>query len=163
AITGSVLVSTDERDALAHAWIAVSVIGGDREGEHAHVRISPESTFFVVDNTARTAAPGKKLRRGGISVELRDTGERVKIGVCGKIRPGQEIEVTRGVPRPGLFAAHTLRGAILSAGIEVGGGAAQVRARPPEDGTLVELARHESVPLSRLAAMINKPSNNFLA
>jgi D-alanyl-D-alanine carboxypeptidase/D-alanyl-D-alanine-endopeptidase (penicillin-binding protein 4) len=166
-ITGSVLVSGDERDALAHAWVSVTVVGGNQEGEHAHVRVSPDSTFYVIDNTARTSAAtsGKKKRRSSVSVETRmidgKTGERMRITVSGRVRAGQDVEVTRAVPRPALYAAHTLRAQILAAGIEIEGGARQVSAQPRED--LVELARHESVPLSRLAALINKPSNNFLA
>ena len=163
-IAGDVLVSTDERDALAHAWVTVTVIAGDRDGEHAHVRVSPESTFYLVDNTASTSASAKK-KRGGVSVDTSFVdgkgGERMRISVSGRIRPGQEIELSRPVSRPGLFAAHTLRAAILAAGIEVDGGARQIKARPAAEA--VELARHDSVPLSRLAALINKPSNNFLA
>jgi D-alanyl-D-alanine carboxypeptidase/D-alanyl-D-alanine-endopeptidase (penicillin-binding protein 4) len=89
----------------------------------------------------------------------------MRITVTGRVRPNQEVEVTRGVGRPSLYAAHTLRSAIIAAGIEIGGGARQLKARPEVDAKddAVELARHESVPLSRLAALINKPSNNFLA
>lgn len=166
-ITGSVLVSGDERDALAHAWISITVVGGNEEGEHAHVRVSPDSTYYLVDNTARTAAAssGNKKRKSSVSVDARMVdgkgGERMRISVSGRVRAGQDVEVTRPVPRPALFAAHTLRAQILAAGIEIEGGARQVTTQPREG--LIELARHESVPLSRLAALINKPSNNFLA
>src|SRR5262249_60963094 len=81
--------------------------------------------------------------------------------VAGRARAGRAVAATRPVPRPALYAAHTLRAAILAAGIEVEGGARQISAGPRADA--IELARHESVPLSRLAALINKPSNNFLA
>jgi D-alanyl-D-alanine carboxypeptidase/D-alanyl-D-alanine-endopeptidase (penicillin-binding protein 4) len=170
-ITGDVIVSNDERDALAHAWITVTVIGGDKDGEHAHVRVSPDSGFYLVDNTARTVAQtGKKKKKAQISVDTSFVdgkgGERMRITVTGRVRPDQEVEVTRGVGRPALYAAHTLRSAIIAAGIEVGGGARQVKDRGgvgATDDDPFELARHESVPLARLAALINKPSNNFLA
>jgi D-alanyl-D-alanine carboxypeptidase/D-alanyl-D-alanine-endopeptidase (penicillin-binding protein 4) len=159
-IAGDVLVGGDERDLLAHAWIEVTVIGGEREGEHAHVRVTPDSDFYVVDNVAQTAA-GKKGRRPRLGVDVREAGARMRIEVSGRVRAGQEVEVTRAVPRPALFAAHTLRAAILNAGIPITGGVRLASGATPEG--IVELARHESVPLRTLAAWINKPSNNFLA
>jgi len=161
-ITGDVLISADERDALAHAWITVRVIGGERDGERAHVRVTPDSDFYVVDNTAQTALAQRKGRKPRLTVDVREVGERLRLEIGGRVRAGEEVEVTRAVSRPALFAAHTLRAAVLDAGIAIDGGVRLVAtAAIPDDA--VELARHESVPLRVLAAWINKPSNNFLA
>src|SRR5262249_8522158 len=148
----------DERDTLAHAWITVKVMAGDRDGDHAHVRVTPDSDFYLVENSAVTGS--KKKPR--VSVDVREVGDRMRVGGSGRVRAGGEVEVTRAVPRPTLFAGHTLRAAVLNAGIPLDGAVRLVAgAEIPDDA--VELARHESVPLRTLAAWINKPSNNFLA
>jgi D-alanyl-D-alanine carboxypeptidase len=85
----------------------------------------------------------------------------MRIVVSGKLRPGQRVSVTRAVPRPNLFTAHTARAQALLAGVEFTGGVRVVTDEPPAE--LDELAIHESPPLDVLAAMVNKPSDNFLA
>lgn len=167
-IDGDVVISSDSADALAHAWVNITIAGGERAGDHARVQIAPDSAFFVVDNGARTIAAAKTRKKGGprLSVDARmisgKDGERMRIIVSGGLRPGEEREFTRPVPRPTLYAAHTLRAAMLDDGIEVRGGVRLVK-QPEAAAGSVELARHESVPLRQLAAFINKPSNNYLA
>lgn len=85
---------------------------------------------------------------------------RIVVTVTGKIPPGASITVARPVTRPALFAAHTLRAALKLAGVKVDGGVR--RGATPAEG-LVELGRHASIPLATLVALVNKPSNNYLA
>jgi D-alanyl-D-alanine carboxypeptidase/D-alanyl-D-alanine-endopeptidase (penicillin-binding protein 4) len=164
-IAGDLVVGSDDRDAVASPWVRVTLRGG-AAGDLPSVRLTPDSPFFQVINRATTANVKKKRQqRIAVSTQLVTTpeGPRVKVIVSGKVPPRQELEVTRGVPRPVLYTAHTLRATLLNAGIEVTGDVRQLETRPePPIGSL-ELARHDSVPLRDLAAMINKPSNNFLA
>src|SRR6185503_7083979 len=90
-------------------------------------------------------------------------GPRVRLTLTGKVPARGYIEAARSVPRPVLYTAHTLRAALLDAGVVVDGKVDQRAERPEADIGSVELARHDSVPLRDLTAMINKPSDNFLA
>ncbi len=83
--------------------------------------------------------------------------------------------------KPNLYAAHTVRAYLLGAGVEVSGGVKLSPSHRPEEGPrqalpgggrseaepgtahATTLGTHGSVPLRELAALINKPSNNFLA
>jgi serine-type D-Ala-D-Ala carboxypeptidase/endopeptidase (penicillin-binding protein 4) len=163
-VEGDVVVSSDDRDGLAHPYVRVTVTGAGRDGERPTVRLHPDSAYFTLDNRATTAALPRK-RQGGVSVStvrLGGEGAQVKVAVAGKLRRGQQVSVVRPVPKPVLFTGFTMRAALLNAGITVTGDVRQVAKRPAEGG-LAELATHESVPLRQLAAMINKPSNNYLA
>jgi D-alanyl-D-alanine carboxypeptidase/D-alanyl-D-alanine-endopeptidase (penicillin-binding protein 4) len=149
---------------VASPWVRISVRGGGSGGDLPSVRLVPDSDYFVVVNRARTAC---KKRRARISVSTRGVttagGPRVEVVVSGTVGPRQETEIMRGVPRPVLYTAHTLRATMLLAGIEIGGQVRQLEARPEPSPDSVLLARHDSVPLRDLTALINKPSNNFLA
>jgi D-alanyl-D-alanine carboxypeptidase/D-alanyl-D-alanine-endopeptidase (penicillin-binding protein 4) len=168
-IAGDVVISSDDRDAVAHPFVRVAVRGAARPGEAPSVSLSPDNGLFVVDNRAATAPAlkGKRRNRNRLSVgatliETTD-GPRIKIRVAGKIPARHYVESVRGIPRPVLYTAHTLRAKLIEAGIEVAGGVDQRKERPQPLLDSVELARHDSAPLRELAAMINKPSDNFLA
>jgi len=163
-IEGGVVISSDDRDALGRPYVRVSVSGGHRNGQQPTVQLSPNSDFFVVDNRGKTG--WTKRRRGRLSVgtlRLSGDGPQIKIVVRGLIRRGHRVDVLRPVAHPVLFTGYTLRAALLDAGIEVTGGVIQEKERRAPEAMPAVLAIHESVPLGKLAAMINKPSNNFLA
>lgn len=191
-VTGDVVVGEGEgRDSLVKPKVSVTVVGGEEPGDIPAVSVEPDSAFFVVENTsvtakkptARRAAPKKAATKGkkkakkgkqakkraaargpavdvGFRVAHDDRGDYIVVQVSGKLGPGERARVVRPAPRPALFTAHTLRADLLLAGIDVTGG---VRRGPAPDQELVELAVHDSVPLGILAAMVNKPSSNFLA
>ena len=162
-IEGDVIVSSDDRDALALPYVRVTVSGGVSNGERARVRVHPEAGVFVIANRATT---GKARKRGRVqvgAVRVVGDGGKLQIAVSGKIRRRQELSFVRGVPRPVLFTGQTLRASLIAGGIHVTGGVEQRTERPEPDESGLVLATHESVPLRQLAAMINKPSNNFLA
>jgi D-alanyl-D-alanine carboxypeptidase/D-alanyl-D-alanine-endopeptidase (penicillin-binding protein 4) len=168
-ITGDLVVGSDDRDAVAHPWVRVTARGGAAAGELPAVRLAPDSAFFIVDNRA-TTGPVPKGRKGAkqrlaVSTTLvsTDEGLRLKVTLTGKVPPRHEQEIFRGVPRPVLYTAHTLRATLLNHGITVEGQVRQETERPEPPLDSQELARHDSVPLRDLAAMINKPSNNYLA
>jgi D-alanyl-D-alanine carboxypeptidase/D-alanyl-D-alanine-endopeptidase (penicillin-binding protein 4) len=168
-VTGDVVTGSDERDAVAHPWVRVNVRGGAADGQLPAVRLAPDSGFFIVDNRATTGpiARGKKGAKQRLAVATAvvqtDEGPKLKVTLTGRVPARQEAEVFRGVPRPVLYTAYTLRGALLDEGIHVDGRVRQETERPEPAIDAAELGRHDSVPLRDLTAMINKPSNNFLA
>ncbi len=127
---------------------------------------------------------GKKARRkkvcgapqpAQLDVALRASedgpaGPHVTIAVTGKLRPGTRYVVRRYAPHPAAFTGHTMRAHLQRAGIAVGGSVRiddadtidLILAGAP-GAELAELAAHDSVPLGVLVAMVNKPSNNWLA
>jgi D-alanyl-D-alanine carboxypeptidase/D-alanyl-D-alanine-endopeptidase (penicillin-binding protein 4) len=168
-IDGDIVISSDERDGVAHPWVRVAVRGGDKPGALAAVRIAPDSSLFLIDNRATTgpAPKGRRKARSTLKVALTmvdtEDGPRIQIRLTGKVPAGRAVETVRGIPRPVLYTAHTLRALLLDAGIEVAGAVDQRKERPEPLIDSVELARHDSAPLRELAAMINKPSDNYLA
>lgn len=188
-IAGDVVVGEDDRrDAPHKATVAITVTGGANAGDLATVAVGPDSAYFVIENSAMTRAmgprkvakkvalpprKGKKAKKkrfktvwvtapapAQVTIDVREEDGRVVFDVTGKIRPGDSITIRREVPHPGLYAAHTVRAALLRAGVAVDG---KVRRAPSPPEGLVELGAHESVALATLAARVNKPSNNYLA
>jgi len=154
-VTGDVIIGEAARDAVTRAAIAVTV-KGTLDGDLAEVEISPDSGYFVLDTTAVTTE-----QKGKLDVSLAVEDGSVVVTVAGKISPGQVVEAVREVPGLAMYTAHAFRAAALRAGIAMEGGVRQEGGVLPAE--LTALAVHHSVPLSQLAALINKPSNNFLA
>lgn len=172
-VDGDLIVSSNElMDALPRTTFTVTVVGG-AEGELPTVTVSPDSAYFVVETTAISTSKvpasitkGKRRKRRTIvapklNVATAMAGDKMKVVVSGKLRPGQRVQVTRNAAKPTLFTAHTLRAYALLEGIEWNGTVRVVDKEVPD--TLTVLAMHESAPLDQIAAWVNKPSNNFLA
>jgi D-alanyl-D-alanine carboxypeptidase/D-alanyl-D-alanine-endopeptidase (penicillin-binding protein 4) len=188
-VTGAIVVADDpERDAVARPRFDVTVQAGGDEGALAQVTLSPDSAYFVVEDTAqiskkapvkqdckRVKVGNKKERRCGptrpAALTVRTDpdpgsdgrGPAVVVKVAGKLRPGALLRLTRDAPDPAPFTAHALRAHLQSLGVAVDGGVRVVALDAARPAGLVELGVHESVPLGELVAWINKPSNNFLA
>jgi D-alanyl-D-alanine carboxypeptidase/D-alanyl-D-alanine-endopeptidase (penicillin-binding protein 4) len=169
-IEGAILASEDPlRDALAHPVVTIRVTGA-ASGQPPAVQVSPPTSLVQVAVTAKTTDRRRRPRLAVSGQMLDDAdGLRYAVTVAGEIRPGQTRTFERHVPRAALYTAHVLRGALVEAGIAVDGGARTLEldaylAAASAAGTLpVELARHDSAPVSELVARINKPSDNFLA
>ncbi|HKA87836.1 MAG TPA: D-alanyl-D-alanine carboxypeptidase/D-alanyl-D-alanine-endopeptidase [Haliangiales bacterium] len=153
-VNGAVVVGDAARDAVARPYVTVTV-RGTTEGDLPDVEISPDSGYFVVDTTAITSEKHGKL---DVTLAAEDGG--ILITVSGRVKPGQVVEASRPVPGAAPYTAHTFRALALRAGVDIAGGVRQATGEPP---ALDALAVHHSVPLSQLAALINKPSNNYLA
>jgi D-alanyl-D-alanine carboxypeptidase/D-alanyl-D-alanine-endopeptidase (penicillin-binding protein 4) len=154
-VTGAVVIGDAARDGLAHPAVSVTV-KGTTEDDLPDVEISPDSGYFVIDTTAVTSD-----KKGKLDVTLAVEDGSVVVTVSGRIKAGQVVEAWRSVPGPAMFTAHTFRAMARRAGVDIAGG---VRQGAGGDAPALEtLAVHHSVPLSQLAALINKPSNNYLA
>jgi D-alanyl-D-alanine carboxypeptidase/D-alanyl-D-alanine-endopeptidase (penicillin-binding protein 4) len=188
-VTGKLLASTDgERDGLGRPRLTISVRAGERDGDPVQVEVRPDSAYVVIDSDATTSRTAKvsrkcrtvkqrvkgKLKRkrvcgpttpAGLAIATSEhegpAGTELVVRVTGKIRPAMRTSVARYVGHPSRLAAHSLRAHLRREGVIVEGGVELVPAAPLADA--VVLGQHESVPLSQLVAMINKPSSNFLA
>jgi serine-type D-Ala-D-Ala carboxypeptidase/endopeptidase (penicillin-binding protein 4) len=163
-IDGDLIVGSDEeRDGLAHAELEVTVRGAEVDGRAPEVSVHPASPLFVLENNARTSSARRVRPEVSVETVKKNGTLRVRVTVSGRVHPDQVFTATRNVPHPLLFAAHTVRAYAELAGVEITGNARQSDNRRPEPAGVVDLAVHRSVPLSRLAQLINKPSDNFLA
>ncbi len=169
-LDGSVLAGDEPlRDSLGRSRVTIRVTG-TAAGKAPVVEISPPNDLVQVELKAKTAKRKRKPRLTvkGTMVDD-DQGVRYAVTINGAVRPGRTRKYHRKIPRASLYTAHVLRGALIEAGIEVTGDAHlaelgdYVSAGVQAGFLPVELARHESIPLSKLVRRINKPSNNFLA
>ncbi len=158
------------RDSVGVAPVEIKVVG-DEAGEPPRVEVSPSSAFFEIENEAQTIRNGRariRLSKRELSADD-EGGERAVIRVRGSIREGRHTGRTYWIQNRAGFTAHAFLAGLEEAGVEIEGSVRRERfseyaARAARaDALPVELARHESAPMSEIAARVNKPSNNFLA
>jgi D-alanyl-D-alanine carboxypeptidase/D-alanyl-D-alanine-endopeptidase (penicillin-binding protein 4) len=138
--------------------IRVEVKPGNRVGDPVRVVVEPELMRVLVSVRART---GEKGAASQVAIG-RETGRSV-ITVEGTLsidaQPGARAYEEVTVEDPTLYAAELFLRRLEAAGAWVEGlhgeGDAPARAE--------EVARHESLPLSALLALLNKPSDNLVA
>lgn len=138
-------------------------VAGRREGQPATIDWQPFRTSYVeVVNQTRTTAPGTGIKEG---YERQRGTNRLLIST--QVPAGQVESEELTVENPTLFTVHVLREALLHAGLPVGGRAVDVddlSIKPDYAGdALRQVASHTSLPLSAIALMINKPSQNLYA
>lgn len=126
-------------------------------GHAAAIDIQPYlSDYFTVDNGV-TTVHGKRSR---LRFDVRrDAADRLVVVVKGRVNDRSDTVVRRRLGDGALFAAATLRGALVDFGVAVTGGA-RYGALP---GKAPLLAEHRSAPLSEICRVSNKESNNFVA
>ena len=134
---------------------------GARVGDPAVLTVSPHVEELTIHNRTRTTEGGEKkltYRRIPGSKEL------VVGGVIPLLGPNEKTLLA--VDDPALFAANALVDALAKAGVAVSG-RARARHRSAEDtaveGTGVELARHDSLPLVEALRVVDKESQNLHA
>lgn len=180
-IDGDIVVGSDAlRDSLGRIR-ATFRIRGERAGEAPEVRIDPGLDFltdevreqflaetFELDNRAETLRARKRARMQ-VRVRMDEDALPYRVEVSGHVSKRRRDKKRRRIPSPQLYTGQILRAALLQAGVEVSG-AVRVSelgvytAQHAAAGSVpVELARHESKPISALVARINKRSLNALA
>lgn len=134
----------------------------------ADVRAAFLAQTFEIDVQAEITR--RKRSRIDVQVSLvAGPTPRYRVEVTGIIGKESRARSRRRLPMPQIFTAQLLRAALAQSGITVQGAvrASELDAYVAETaaaGSLpLELARHESQPLSRLVASINKRSLNTLS
>ncbi len=129
-------------------------------GDLARVFLNPPSVPFVVDNRVMTV--GEK--RGKLEVD-RTAGSR-QLRLSGTVGSGGARQLL-AVDDPALYAAAVFHDVLTRRGVRITGepGARhRYRADEPFDAEYgVELARRESLPLTEVARVVNKVSQNLHA
>ncbi len=139
---------------------ALTVSPGNEPGMPASLSLNPAVEYLTVHNRTRTVAEGQPAR---ISFD-RIPGSRELI-VSGTVRVGAAASVNlMAINDPALFAAHAFRQLLETRGIQVLGGARAAHRNADEEPaawTGVEVASHESAPLSQVVQVANKVSQNL--
>jgi len=129
------------------------------EPKHAAlVEIEPALPEWAVIENRVTTVAGKKTRLRFDQRRDRD-GVRLVVTVSGRINDRSDALARRRIPDATLYAAATLRRALLDRGVDVGG-SVRLGALPADTPLLAE---HLSIPLSEICRVSNKESNNFVA
>jgi serine-type D-Ala-D-Ala carboxypeptidase/endopeptidase (penicillin-binding protein 4) len=141
--------------------VDLKIAPGGSAGAPCVVSILPANTVVAVVNTCQTTANGKReiqvtKRLGANIVEIGGTMPRGDNGYTGYV----------SVTRPAHFFVEILKNALALKGVVVAGQARAVdlktRSGAPFDiNALTEITRHESPPLSLVAARTMKPSQNL--
>ncbi|MSP60602.1 MAG: D-alanyl-D-alanine carboxypeptidase/D-alanyl-D-alanine-endopeptidase [Myxococcales bacterium] len=126
-------------------------------GRPAVVDVQPYlSDYFTVENGVTTVA-NKRTR---LQFDMRrDSADRMVVIVKGRVNPRRDAVVRRRLSDGSLFAAATLRGALIDFGVSIAGGIRQGGL----SGDAPVLGEHASSPLAEICRISNKDSNNFVA
>jgi serine-type D-Ala-D-Ala carboxypeptidase/endopeptidase (penicillin-binding protein 4) len=136
--------------------MSVDISPGKEAGAPVQVQVRPVTDYLRVTACPATGAAGTPTRIRVVRVrgknEIRVSGT---LGVDGSgIR---DMPIT--MEEPELFAGALFRTLLGERGIQIAGPGR--RAEAPKEATA--LASHQSVPLSEIAARLNKPSDNLIA
>ena len=169
-IDGDVSLSDDRfRDNIAVPRIRIDAVGGRRAGKKPSITYEPQSDFVQLVVKARTTSSRRaRIRASGKLIEKNGKKKWV-VTVTGGLRPRAKRSVRVGAPLRSTFTAHTVRSALIDAGIEVTGNIRiedfdTFSTRIKERGAIPsELADLTSAPMVELVRLVNKYSINHLA
>jgi len=136
--------------------IKLDVAPGKSAGDPVSVQLKPFDGYVTVECRAVTAAEGTKP-----SIRVSRRRAQNVVLISGSLPAGGKAvtdeEVT--MEEPELYTAHVFRTLLADRGIQVEGEIKRQQA--PIDA--VELASNQSVPLSEIIPLLNKPSDNLIA
>lgn len=140
----------------------VTLRPADETGDPATININPPSIPLIVDNRVTTIESG----RGAFHVDRAPGSRQILIeGTMGKERTSSRQLLA--VDDPALYAAHVLRDVLTRRGIKVHGAPVALhrfsKDEPFDPDYGVEFARRISQPLSEVARVVNKVSQNLHA
>lgn len=143
--------------ALNRNTVDVYVYPGKSEGAAAEIKLVPDTDYLTIESTATTGKPGS---RNTIYVS-RTLGQNV-VRVGGSIALDEKVTRRTApvtVKEPGLYAANVFASELAKQGVKVAGSV--IDGKTPTDAKLI--AAHTSPPLSKILALLNKPSDNLIA
>lgn len=137
--------------------VDVYVQPGRIVGSTAVIRLDPPTGYMAIDNAATTGSPDSKK---SIRVD-RPLGINT-IRVSGTVPLGAKVTASDEsitVKEPALYVGNVLKDQLARQGVLVLGRV--VSGKLANDGE--KLATHRSEPLSKVLALLNKPSDNLIA
>ncbi|MBC8165828.1 MAG: D-alanyl-D-alanine carboxypeptidase/D-alanyl-D-alanine-endopeptidase, partial [Bryobacteraceae bacterium] len=138
----------------------VVVLPGATVGSPATLTLTPTLEYLTIHNRTETVAIGPARIQYS-----RIPGSRELI-VSGTILldAGEPLTAVLAIDDPALFAVEALRKLLEERGVRIEGQTRAIHRRPDEGAsswTGIEIASHESAPLSQILQVINKVSQNL--
>ncbi len=146
----------------------VLVTPGRKPGDPAKAQFQIPTRYLTLRNDVKTTGPAGK-GAGDPAISLRRTLEGNEVTVTGTIpSDAAPFRLWGGVRNGTLYTATLFAEELARQGVRVDRGPADVDdladgAKRSEPGRLRLIHLHQSQPLSRLLAIVNKPSQNFYA
>ncbi len=136
--------------------LQVELLPGAHAGEPAQVLFKPLADFLTVGERPVTGPAGSPSNWDVVRERARNV-----VRITGRIAEGAAPQPSKDatVEEPELYAAALFRKLLADRGVKVLGDVR--RAVTPPDAA--ELASTRSAPLSEIAALLNKPSDNLIA
>lgn len=171
SIKGSIVVGSDPtRDGVYRAVVPISISAGE-PGHHPTAAAPPG--FDLVDLHV-TATTSKRAKRAKLTYKTEQTkgpsGEpRISLVIGGTIGKDQTVNYPLWTKQRTAVAAHWMLASLRARSVVIAGGMkvkelGDFIGDAVSNGALpIELARHESQPVSEIVARINKWSINWLA
>jgi D-alanyl-D-alanine carboxypeptidase/D-alanyl-D-alanine-endopeptidase (penicillin-binding protein 4) len=131
-------------------------VRGGSSGQPCTVSLLPLNTLYQVINTCTTTATGTKR-----SLTVKKSLERNSVVISGTLPAGDTFTGYLSVSHPAELFVTLLKERLERKGVVITGGA---RVLPPGAAsamTSLEIAKRESPPFSRVAALTMKPSQNM--
>jgi D-alanyl-D-alanine carboxypeptidase/D-alanyl-D-alanine-endopeptidase (penicillin-binding protein 4) len=170
-ITGDILVGSDPtRDGIYRGMVPIEIKAGE-PGQPPTATTPANFNLITVEVTAKTEKKARKRQKLTYKTEniTVDGKKRIKLTIGGKMGKGASKLYPFYTRDRTAVAAHSLRAALISHGVSVGGDmrvielgdfigeSVKTHALP------IELARHESLELQQIVRKVNKRSINWLA
>jgi D-alanyl-D-alanine carboxypeptidase/D-alanyl-D-alanine-endopeptidase (penicillin-binding protein 4) len=170
-ITGDILVGSDPtRDGIYRGMVPIEIKAGD-PGQPPTATTPANFNLITVEVTAKTDKKKRKRQKLTYKTEsiTVDGKKRIKLTIGGTMSKGSSKLYSLYTRDRTAVAAHSLRAALISHGVSVGGDmrvmelgdfigeSVKTHALP------IELARHESLELQAIVRKVNKRSINWLA
>lgn len=137
--------------------VEVYLTPGLKAGDRTNVRLQPVTGYMFVKNESTTGEAGTKATADADRMLGRNI-IRVSGSLPVDAKPTEPVEQL-SVQEPTLYACNTLKEMIDRSGIKFEGKVA-VGVKPKD---AIFVATHDSPPLSRMLALVNKPSDNLIA
>jgi PBP4 family serine-type D-alanyl-D-alanine carboxypeptidase len=136
--------------------IQVDVAPGKSVGDPVTIKLKPVDGYVAVECRATTGADGSKA-----SIQVSRKRAQNVVLIAGTLPLGGRAVIDEEVTmeEPELYAAHVFRTLLADRGIRLDG---EIQ-RQPSPADAVELATNESIPLSQILSLLNKPSDNLIA
>lgn len=137
--------------------VDVWVYPAKEAGAKAEVKLVPETDYFTVDSSATTGGAGS---RNTVWID-RQMGQNI-IKVGGNVAEGEKLTRRTApvtVDEPQLYTAAVFAAELAKQGVKATGDIKD--GKTPADATVV--ATHTSPPLSKILALLLKPSDNMIA